>query len=53
MALAVICELMCEDYSGRCGGVPDLIIWNDATQICKFVEVKGPGDRLQENQKVT
>ena len=43
---------MCEDYSGRCGGVPDLIVWNSDSQDCKFVEVKGPGDRLQENQKV-
>ncbi|KZT69817.1 hypothetical protein DAEQUDRAFT_668816, partial [Daedalea quercina L-15889] len=52
VALAVICRLMCEDYSGRTGGVPDLIIWNGEAQECKFVEVKGPGDRLQENQKV-
>ena len=30
--------------------MPDLIVWKDG--VCKFVEVKGPGDRLQENQKV-
>ncbi|KAH9928150.1 VRR-NUC domain-containing protein [Fomitopsis serialis] len=52
VALAVICRLMCEDYGGRTGGVPDLIVWNVDTRECKFVEVKGPGDRLQENQKV-
>jgi fanconi-associated nuclease 1 len=46
----VICRLLCEDYSGRGSGVPDLIVWND--HECKFVEVKGPGDSLQENQKV-
>jgi len=51
-ALAVICRLLCEDYAGRVGGVPDLIVWNADEQECKFVEVKGPGDKLQENQKV-
>ncbi|KAH9901518.1 VRR-NUC domain-containing protein [Cubamyces lactineus] len=51
-ALAVICKLMCEDYAGRTGGVPDLIVWNDEAGWAKFVEVKGPGDSLQENQKV-
>ncbi|KAI0333539.1 hypothetical protein GY45DRAFT_1344002 [Cubamyces sp. BRFM 1775] len=51
-ALAVICRLMCEDYAGRTGGVPDLIVWNEEEHWAKFVEVKGPGDSLQENQKV-
>ncbi|OSD08560.1 hypothetical protein PYCCODRAFT_1429618 [Trametes coccinea BRFM310] len=51
-ALAVICRLMCEDYAGRTGGVPDLLVWNEAEGWAKFVEVKGPGDSLQENQKV-
>ncbi|CDO73570.1 hypothetical protein BN946_scf185014.g40 [Trametes cinnabarina] len=51
-ALAVICRLMCEDYAGRTGGVPDLIVWNEEEGWAKFVEVKGPGDSLQENQKV-
>ncbi|KAI8989721.1 VRR-NUC domain-containing protein [Trametes punicea] len=51
-ALAVICRLMCEDYAGRTGGVPDLIVWNEEEVWAKFVEVKGPGDSLQENQKV-
>ncbi|KDQ61078.1 hypothetical protein JAAARDRAFT_571662 [Jaapia argillacea MUCL 33604] len=51
-SLEVICRLMCEDYSGRSGGVPDLLVWNVHSQECKFVEVKGPGDTLQENQKI-
>ncbi|KAI0672928.1 hypothetical protein C8Q78DRAFT_1122510 [Trametes maxima] len=50
--LAVICRLMCEDYAGRTGGVPDLIVWNEERGEAKFVEVKGPNDSLQENQKV-
>ena len=47
---------MCEDYAARTSGVPDLIVWRDsedpAEREAKFVEVKGPGDSLQENQKV-
>ncbi|KAJ7821131.1 VRR-NUC domain-containing protein [Mycena olivaceomarginata] len=51
-ALAAICRLFCEDYHGRCSGGPDLIVWNPETKECRFVEVKGPGDTLQENQKL-
>lgn len=42
---------MCEEYAARTGGVPDLILWHP-TERTKFVEVKGPNDSLQENQKV-
>ena len=48
--LSVICRCFCERYSG--GGVPDLIVWNIETGHCMFVEVKGPGDTLQQNQRV-
>ncbi|KAF9469395.1 VRR-NUC domain-containing protein [Collybia nuda] len=50
--LSIICRLFCEDYSGRSSGVPDLVVWNDVKLECKFVEVKGPGDTAQENQKL-
>ncbi|KAJ7072693.1 VRR-NUC domain-containing protein [Mycena amicta] len=50
--LASICRLFCEDYAGRSSGVPDLIIWNAETKEFKFVEVKGPGDSLHDNQKL-
>lgn len=50
--LVGICKLFCEDYGGRCSGVPDLIVWNYEKKLCKFVEVKGPGDIASENQKV-
>ncbi|KAF8623325.1 hypothetical protein AX15_006403 [Amanita polypyramis BW_CC] len=50
--LALICRLFCEDYGGRSSGVPDLVVWNAVQGMCKFVEVKGPGDRPQENQKL-
>ena len=51
-SLSIICRLFCEDYARRGAGVPDLTIWNMQKGECKFVEVKGPGDSLQENQKV-
>ncbi|KAM6500213.1 VRR-NUC domain containing protein [Amanita muscaria] len=50
--LSLVCRLFCEDYGGRSSGVPDLVIWDADQGICKFVEVKGPGDRPQENQKL-
>lgn len=52
-SLALICCVLCEDYTHRSSGVPDLLIWNAATPSVKFVEVKGPGDTLMENQKVS
>ncbi|KAI0295465.1 VRR-NUC domain-containing protein [Russula brevipes] len=51
-ALACLCRVLCEDYAQRGSGVPDLFLWNYAEKQCKFVEVKGPGDKLQENQKL-
>ena len=49
--MSTICKLFCEDYKGRRSGGPDLFIWKAEQQLCKFVEVKGPGDTPQENQK--
>ncbi|KIO34751.1 hypothetical protein M407DRAFT_16703 [Tulasnella calospora MUT 4182] len=51
-ALSVICRLLAEEYSCRGSGVPDLIIWKENAKECMFVEVKGPGDQLRENQRV-
>ena len=51
-SLSTICKLFCEDYKGRRSGGPDLFIWKAEEQLCKFVEVKGPGDIPQENQKL-
>lgn len=50
--MSIICKLFCEDYKGRRSGGPDLFIWKAEQQQCKFVEVKGPGDTPQENQKL-
>ncbi|KAF8237701.1 hypothetical protein L208DRAFT_1388872 [Tricholoma matsutake] len=51
-SLSIICRLFCEDYAGRSSGVPDLVVWNAKLRTVTFVEVKGPGDRPQENQKL-
>ena len=51
-SLSTICKLFCEDYKGRRSGGPDLFIWKAEQRLCKFVEVKGPGDIPQENQKL-
>ncbi|KAG6335477.1 hypothetical protein ID866_3605 [Astraeus odoratus] len=51
-ALSMICRVLCEDYTARMSGGPDLFLWNTEKRCCKFVEVKGPGDTLQENQKI-
>lgn len=54
-ALSLFCQLFCEDYVARCSGGPDLITWKmggEDGSVCRFIEVKGPGDRLRENQKV-
>ncbi|KAN0077005.1 VRR-NUC domain containing protein [Tylopilus felleus] len=51
-ALSVICRVLCEDYTFGTSGGPDLFLWNVEKRTCKFVEVKGPGDTLQENQRI-
>ncbi|KAM0792071.1 hypothetical protein ACM66B_004775 [Microbotryomycetes sp. NB124-2] len=50
--LVPIMTMFCEDYENRVGGIPDLCIWKHEDKMCKFVEVKGPGDHLSETQKV-
>jgi len=50
--LCEISRIISEEYRARGGGLPDLFLWHDEKRCCKFVEVKGPGDKLSENQKV-
>jgi len=50
--LGKICLLLSEEYGCRASGVPDLIIWKADEKKAMFVEVKGPGDQLRENQRV-
>jgi VRR-NUC domain len=49
--LAAVCALLAEDYSGWRGGMPDLLLWKPAARAAKLAEVKGPRDRLSEQQR--
>ncbi|CAH7684646.1 hypothetical protein BY996DRAFT_4585666 [Phakopsora pachyrhizi] len=49
-AILKICKIFAEDYEHRSGGVPDLCLWDIKIKRCKFVEVKGPKDRLSDKQ---
>ncbi|KAN0065096.1 hypothetical protein ACQY0O_001592 [Thecaphora frezii] len=51
-SLAVVCQMFCEEWEHCTGGMPDLCVWRMSDRCCRFVEVKGPGDRLSETQKV-
>jgi len=48
--LARIMERMIKDHRTYRSGLPDLTCWNPDTGVLKFVEVKGPGDRLSYKQ---
>ena len=51
-ALALLFRLLCEDWDMRTAGFPDLCLWRYRDRQLCLVEVKGPGDRLSEKQKV-
>ncbi|WP_394779515.1 VRR-NUC domain-containing protein [Undibacterium sp.] len=43
-------ERMLQDIKSNCSGLPDLIQFWPQQRRYRLVEVKGPGDRLQDNQ---
>ncbi|KAF4525540.1 hypothetical protein B566_EDAN015848 [Ephemera danica] len=47
-----ICRRLSTDFRMSRSGFPDLVLWSPSDRRCKFVEVKGPGDTLSNNQKV-
>lgn len=49
--LRLWCERMLRDIRANRAGMPDLIQFWPAEQRYRMVEVKGPGDRLQDNQR--
>ena len=49
-ALSFICNRFAKSYRVYGGGMPDLCLWKSESQEIKFIEVKGPGDRLSEKQ---
>ncbi|XP_057959611.1 fanconi-associated nuclease 1 homolog isoform X2 [Malania oleifera] len=52
--LSSICRLLAQDYRSWSSGMPDLLLWRfhgDYRGEAKLVEVKGPRDRLSEQQQ--
>ena len=53
-ATAAICRAYLSHYEQLCGGLPDLLFWgpdNCGSHRSLLVEVKGPGDKLSDNQR--
>jgi Fanconi-associated nuclease 1 len=56
-ALAAVCRLLAEDHGGWRGGMPDLLLWRPDADLppgaprARLVEVKGPRDRLSDQQR--
>ncbi|KAL8196659.1 hypothetical protein R6Q57_024640 [Mikania cordata] len=52
--LTTICRHLAQDYRSWSSGMPDLLLWrfhSDYSGEAKLVEVKGPRDRLSEQQR--
>ncbi|KAJ4848670.1 Fanconi-associated nuclease 1, partial [Turnera subulata] len=52
--LALLCRHLAQDYGSWSSGMPDLLLWRfhgDYRGEAKLVEVKGPRDRLSEQQR--
>ncbi|GAA0154469.1 hypothetical protein LIER_12441 [Lithospermum erythrorhizon] len=52
--LASICRHLAQDYRSWTSGMPDLLLWrfhDNYVGEAKLVEVKGPSDRLSEQQR--
>lgn len=49
--LRCIFERMLADLEHNCTGFPDLVQFYPAEARYRFIEVKGPGDRLQDHQR--
>ncbi|GLI71599.1 hypothetical protein VaNZ11_016863 [Volvox africanus] len=51
LGLSVVCRLLCEDAGGWRGGMPDLLLWRPERGDAMVSEVKGPRDRLSDQQR--
>ena len=52
--LALFCRHLAQDYRSWSSGMPDLLLWRFDKEYgaeAKLVEVKGPRDRLSEQQR--
>lgn len=51
-ALSVVSQMLAEEWSHCTAGMPDLCVWRFADKKVCFCEVKGPGDKLSDKQKL-
>lgn len=51
-ALSVVCQMLAEEWSHCTSGMPDLVVWRYSDKQVRFCEVKGPGDKLSDKQKL-
>lgn len=51
-ALSLICQMLSEEWEKITAGLPDLCVWRFEDKKVRFCEVKGPGDRLSDKQKL-
>ncbi|EFJ44381.1 hypothetical protein VOLCADRAFT_95362 [Volvox carteri f. nagariensis] len=51
LGLSVVCRRLCEDAGGWRGGMPDLLLWRPERGDAMVSEVKGPRDRLSDQQR--
>ncbi|KAG2484067.1 hypothetical protein HYH03_017087 [Edaphochlamys debaryana] len=51
LGLSVVCRLLAEDPAGWRGGMPDLLLWKPGRGEAMVSEVKGPRDRLSDQQR--
>lgn len=51
--LAAIFRHLLNDLRQHRSGMPDLILFDTQAGSYQLIEVKGPGDRLQDNQRIT
>lgn len=49
--LAAVCRLLASDHGVWQGGMPDLLLWHPELLVARLVEVKGPRDRLSDQQR--
>ena len=48
-----ICRMLSDDYMKRKIGMPDVVIWNKESSLCKFVCTLSDDEDVQESQKVS
>lgn len=49
--VAAICDRLSRNPGGFGNGLPDLLVFGGSPHGYELVEVKGPGDRVQDNQR--